>query len=99
MEFNSKIEDLFRNICESVSPAVDPTSPTYDPEATMFSSEAEVEQTTISPKKKIKQKPVPSYLKQTAAAKARQRDKSPNATTGNKRALSPTNMMSPMNTQ
>ena len=26
MEFNSTVEDLFRNMCESVSPVVDPAS-------------------------------------------------------------------------
>ena len=79
------IEDLFRNICETVSPVVDPDEIRRISQKSTGSTQAKPK-----PKKKLKEKPEPSYLKQTATNKAKQRDKSPIASPLN-RAKSPMN--------
>jgi hypothetical protein len=54
-ELSIKIEDLFRNICETVSPTVDPTQVTFDPSTTdPYIEEPSDDPLTISPKKKLK---------------------------------------------
>lgn len=58
--FNNLIEDLFRNICETVSPLVDPAS-----EVDLNATEKKVD-LTASARRKLKKKPLPSYMKPTS---------------------------------
>lgn len=52
--FKSKIEDLFRNICETVCPTVEPTSPVNDADQPEPHFEEQDNELSISTRKKLK---------------------------------------------
>ena len=86
-ELASEIEEHFRNICESCSPTVDqaeaakhgPSSPSFanknddgDDLLDDLGNMSIDEGVQSKPVKKFKPKPVPNYLKNTAASRAQQ---------------------------
>jgi hypothetical protein len=94
-DFNITVEDLFRNICETVSPVVtqDSNIQSQNNRDSLLSSSEMADlgtKTLVTPKKKLKKKPEPSYLRSTTNTRAKQREKSPMATMrGGKMTSSP----------
>lgn len=84
-DFNITVEDLFRNICETVSPVVtqDSNTPSHNNRDSLLSLSEMADlgtKTLVTPKKKLKKKPEPSYLRSTTNTRAKQREKSPMTT-------------------
>ena len=93
-DFVITVEDLFRNICETVSPVITNDSKAGNDRDSMLGSEDMADlgtKTLATPQKKLKKKPEPSYLRSTTNTRAKQREKSPMATSpkGGKTLTSP----------